>query len=100
MPPRLSGLAVTPRRPPLLLRLQLGHRRLSRREPRHGHAEGAAGDVREADPVAELHGFRVAPVLAADAELDARPRLRAPLDRYPHELADAGLVDRREGVLL
>src|SRR5688572_30161891 len=50
--------------------------------------------------MAELDGVRIAAVLAADAELDARAGLRALLDRDLHELADAGLVDRGERVLL
>jgi hypothetical protein len=36
-------------------------------------------------------------VLAADAELDVRTPDAAEAHRGAHELADAGLIDRREG---
>jgi hypothetical protein len=48
---------------------------LRRREPRDRHAEGRAGDVVEADLLAEGDGGRVAAMLAADAELEVRARL-------------------------
>src|SRR5690606_19576837 len=64
------------------------------------HAVGRAGHVGEADLVAELHGVRVAAVLAADAELDAGAGGVALLGGDLDELADAGLVDRGERVLL
>ena len=50
--------------------------------------------------MAELHGVGVAAVFAADAELDARAGLVALLDGDLHELADAGLVNRGERILL
>ena len=50
--------------------------------------------------MAELHAVRIAAVFAADAELDVRPRLAAFLDGDLHQLADAGLIDRGERILL
>ena len=75
-------------------------RRLRRRQPRHRHAEGRAAHVVEPDLVEELDRRRVAAVLAADAELEVRLRRAALRHRDLHQLADAGLVDRRERVLL
>jgi hypothetical protein len=43
-----------------------------------GTRYGEQLDVGQADAVAELHGIRVAAVLAADAELDARTGLALP----------------------
>src|SRR5581483_8119773 len=74
--------------------------RLRSREPCEGHAVGRAADVVEPEPVAELHRLRVAAVLAADAELDALLRPTPSLDRDSHQLADAGLVEGLERVVL
>ena len=49
-----------------------------------GDAVGRAAHVVQADAVAELHGIRFAAVFAADAGLDAGPRLVALLDRDLH----------------
>ena len=46
------------------------------RQPRNRHPERRATDVGQPDIVAELHGGRVAAVLAADAQLDVRTVLR------------------------
>src|SRR5260221_3409022 len=50
--------------------------------------------------MAELHGIGVAAVFAADAELDAGAGLVALRRRDLDELADAGLVNRGERILL
>ena len=50
--------------------------------------------------MAELHAIRVAAVFAADAELDVGPRFVALRHRHLHQLADAGLVDGGERILL
>src|SRR5690606_17885386 len=83
----------------LLLPVRLGDRRLSRREPRDWHPEGAAAHVVEADLVAEVDARRVAAVLAADAELELAVHRAALLDRHGYELADTGGVERLERVL-
>src|SRR5688572_13427482 len=64
-----------------------------------GDAVGGATDVGEADAVAELDAVRIAAVFAADAEFDVRAGGAAFGDGGLHELADAGLVERRERVL-
>ncbi len=53
-------------------------RRLRGGEAGDRHAEGRAGDVVEADGLAERDRGRIAAVLAADAELDARCASRRP----------------------
>ena len=75
-------------------------RRLRRRQSRHRHAERRAAHISQAGAVAELHRVRVAAVFAADAEFDVGASLAAFLDGDLHQLADAGLVDRRERILL
>src|SRR5689334_10110515 len=89
---RARGAAPAPRRP-LRARLRSGaprqDRRLCRREPRDRDAEGRAGDVVEADLVAEGDGPRVAAVLAADADLEPGPCRPPALDADADELADA-----------
>ena len=64
-------------------------RRLRRRQPGDRHAVGRAGDVVEADLLAEGDRGRIAAVLAADAELDVRPRRAAALGGDADQLADA-----------
>src|SRR5260370_38465991 len=63
-------------------------------------AEGGATDVAQAETMAELHARRFAPVLAANAQLDAGAALAAQGAGHLHEFADAGLVDAREWILL
>src|SRR6266545_1270596 len=75
--------------------LELG---LCRRKPGDGNHERGAGDIRHADPVAELHRGRLAAVLAADADLEMGPDLPAPLDADLHHLADPLLVEHGERV--
>ena len=74
--------------------------RPARRPGGRRHAERRAAHVGQAEAMAELHGVRVATVFAADAQLDARTGLAALLHRDLHQLADAGLVDRGERILL
>ena len=70
-------------RPPFLFRTgsSLPQRRLRRRQAGDRHAERAAADVIQPDLVAELDRVRVAAVLAADADLQVRPRRPALLHR-------------------
>ena len=64
-----------------------------------GIRNGRAGDVVELRPVAELHARRLAAVLAADADLQLRPRRRGPSSTpHRHQLADAALVQLLERV--
>ena len=63
-----------------------------------GHAVGGAGDVGEANLVAELDGGGVAAVFAADAHLHAGAGGAAEFFGHLHELADAVLVDAGEDV--
>src|SRR5207253_7957145 len=50
------------------------------------------------EAVAERDRVGLAAVLAADAELDSFLGASAPLDRDPHQVADAALVERLERV--
>ena len=54
-----------------------------------GDTVGAAGDVGQADLVAEGDGARVAALLAADAQLDIRAGLTAQLCGHLDQTADA-----------
>ena len=63
-----------------------------------GSRYGRAGDVVEADLVAELDRARVAAVLAADAELEVGPRGAPLLDGDLHQRAHAVAVDGDERV--
>src|SRR5665647_2539862 len=104
--PSASVAAISPpslatRRPRLLLELEfaaLFDGRLGRGEPRHRDAERRAAHVVHAGAVAELDALGIAAVLAADADLEARPGAATPLDAHLHELADALLVEGRERV--
>ena len=58
-----------------------------------GHAVGAAGDVVEADAVAELDAARLAAVLAADAEAVSYTHL----DVYKRQLCDNAIKYNRPG---
>src|SRR5262245_41878047 len=84
------------RRPRPALALERG---LRRGEARDGDAEGRARDVIEADLAEEVDARRIAAVLAADAELDARPRRAPPLLGHLHQRAHARDVDRLERIL-
>src|SRR5690606_6040594 len=73
---------------------------MCRRQAGDGHPEGRAADVIKAVSMAQVDRGGVAAVLAADADFEVgtyrAPEPCAGLD----ELADAHLVDGREGVLL
>src|SRR3954451_1948214 len=75
-------------------------RGLRRSEAREGDAERRAGDVVEAELVAERDRAGLPAVLAADAELDPRPRAPPPLHGDAHQVADAVDVDHLERVAL
>src|SRR3954467_14626359 len=68
-------------------------------EARDGDAEGRARDVIEADLAEEADRGRVAPVLAADAELELRARLPPALGRELDQGADADEIEGLERVL-
>ena len=64
-----------------------------------GYAEGGAGDVVEAQAVAEGDALGVAAVLAADADLQVRahlaPGLHGQFDQLAHAIG-AKIVDRMD----
>src|SRR3954471_7534220 len=103
-PHRVACSSSISRRGRLSLRLPLrtGIRFLDRRvrcgQSRDRDAEGRAAHVVQADVVAELDGFRVAAVLAADAALEIAAHAAALLDGHADQLADAGRVDALEGI--
>ena len=63
-----------------------------------GNAVRRAGNIVQADLVAELDGRRIAAVLAADTEVHGRSGRFAHLDRHVHQLAHADLVELRERI--
>src|SRR5262245_718366 len=67
-------------------------------EPRDRNPEWRAGDVVEAELVAERDRRRVAAVLAADADFELVARLAAALDADAHRLAHAFAIDRHERI--
>src|SRR5262245_45617164 len=73
-------------------------RGLRRSQPRDRHAIGRARDIVETDLVAELHRGGIAAMLAADADLQVRPRLAAALHADLHELANTIAIERDEGI--
>src|SRR3989442_11538394 len=73
-------------------------RGLRGREARDRHAVRRHADVVEPHLLEEMDRRRVAPVLAADAELEILPRLASELDRRLHHLADTLDVDGRERI--
>src|SRR4051794_3823782 len=77
-----------------LARHRLAKRRLRCGQPRDRHAVGRARNVIEPDLVAERHRSGIAAVLAANADLEIRPRLAAAGDADLDEFADAVTVDR------
>src|SRR5215467_12706263 len=96
-----ESLRAPPSWPSSLSCLLLGcDRCLSGRQPRDGNAERRRADVVEADLLEKLNRVGIAAVLAADAELDVFPRAAPLRNGDLDELADAGLVDRRERVFL
>src|SRR5258706_9245739 len=77
--------------------LELG---LGRGQPGDRHRVGRAGDVVEPHPVEEVDRRGIAPVLAADADLEVGLHLPALLHPDLHELAHPTRVDGDERVLL
>ena len=77
-----------------------GQRRLGGRQPRDRNPERGAAHVVHAQPVAEGHRRRLAAVLAADPQLEIGPGAAAQLARHLDQLADAGLVQHLERVVL
>ena len=63
------------------------------RESRDRYTEGRAGDVVQANLVAELDARRIAAVFAADAKLDVRANALAQFNRHLDELANAFLIE-------
>ena len=84
------------------MRLQLAllfqNRSVSGRQTGDRHTERRAGNVVQANLVAEHDGRRIAAVLAADAEFDVRAGLLAELNGHLNELADAVLVKTSERI--
>ena len=73
---------------------------LSGGEASDGDTEGAAGDVVETQSVAEFHGCGVATVLAADTDVQMLVVSAAEGDSHVHELANTGLIQSCEGIVL
>ena len=84
----------------LELTLLFQNRSVSGRQTGDRHTERRAGNVVQANLVAEHDGGRIAAVLAADAELDVRAGLLAELSSHLNELADAILVKAGERIRL
>ena len=84
----------------LLLRALFFDGGLGRCQTSHGHAVRRAGHVRKAHAVTELHRLRLTTVLTANAQLDVRTGLTTLRNRDLHELADAGLIERRKWFFL
>src|SRR5437879_792846 len=74
--------------------------RLSRRQARQRHAVRRAGDIVEAQAVAEADRLRLAAVLAADAHLQVLLDAAAALDGDPHQLPHPALVEDLERIAL
>src|SRR5260370_6734747 len=73
---------------------------LSCSKPRDGHPIRRATYIGQSSTVAKLDAVRVAAVFAADAQLDAGARFVPLLHGHSDQLADTGLVDRSEWILL
>src|SRR3954470_5243806 len=96
-----SGVARrrAPRNDDLRLpRRGLAERGLRGGEARDRHAIGRAGYVIQSDLVAEGHRCRIAAMLAANPDLQLRPRLAAALDADPDQFAHAVTIDRDKGI--
>src|SRR3979409_653164 len=81
-----------------LVALAAADGRRPRRQTSYRHAERAARHVVQTQLVAQVDGVRVAAVLAADADLQLRPRLAAFAHRHRHQPAHPVLVDGLEWV--
>ena len=71
---------------------------MSRRQTSDRHTERRAGNIVQANLVAEHDRGRIAAVLAADAELDVRAGLLAELNSHLNQLANAVLVKASERI--
>src|SRR5262245_8751206 len=85
------------------MNLRLARDRLADRGLRRGkacdrHAIGRTRYVSQADIVSTCHGRAIATMLAANADLEFRPRLAPALNADLHEFADAVAVERDEGI--
>ena len=69
-------------------------------ETGNGYTEGAAGNVVQANLVAEFHGGRIAAVLAANADVQLGVVGTAQSAGHVHQLANTGLVQLGEGIVL
>src|SRR5439155_18324843 len=67
-------------------------------QTRDRNAERRAAHVVQPELVAELHRGWIAPVLAADAEMDIRPHRAALLHGQAHQRPNPLAVERRERV--
>src|SRR6202795_1129235 len=67
-------------------------------QPGDGHAERGCAHIVHLDLMAELDAFRVAAVLAADADLQFRPSAPAPRNAHTHQFPDSLDVQSLEGV--
>ena len=65
-----------------------------------GHAEGGAGDVVQTDLVAELNGGGITAVLTANTDVQLCIICAAILAGQVHQLADTGLIQLGEGIIL
>lgn len=80
--------------------LPLQQLRMRRCQAGDGHTRGGAGDVVEADVVAEADRGGMAAVFAADADFEFGARLAAQIHGEFHEFADALDVEDFERVVL
>src|SRR5699024_8714880 len=73
---------------------------LSSSQTGNRNTEGRAGNIGQANIVAELNGGRVAAMLAADAQFDVGTGLTAQVGSHLHQFANAVLVQFRKGIVL
>ena len=73
---------------------------MSSSQTRNRHTERRAGNVVQANLVAEHHGTRITAVFAADAQLQVRTGLTTQLRSHLHQLANAVRVQTSEGIAL
>ena len=73
---------------------------LSSSQTSNGNTEGRAGNVVQADLVAELNGHGVAAVLTADTVVQLVAGSLSLGDSHLHQLANAGLIQLSKGIVL
>src|ERR1700757_3286643 len=100
---RKSGPKGSARNSKLLLAFALRgfpffHYGLRRSQPRDWHAERRSADIIHADLMAELNAFRVAAVLAADADLQIWTRFAALFDAHANHHSNTLNVEGLEGI--